>query len=233
MRGKSLCIVDTSSLINSSEVLLGGRTLDKWLWDEFEIKYSKTVLEEFQQGRNRGNSRRKWEEHVWPLPAVSTYERILFQSLQREVEYPCKRCSRVLSRKESFAVDFDETRDRGERHNCCIALDAIKTGRYPQVTFLTEDFHAVRDFAKYFFDTFPLGNIWSLLDFITYLFLRHYNRITLEDVENALRSANAQGGISLSLGEGLSEKKAQRLSAYFHKVYRIAEAFSQFSEGRP
>src|SRR5437762_849403 len=153
MRGKSLCIVDTSSLINSSEVLLGGRTLDKWLWDEFEIKYSKTVLEEFQKGRIRGNSRRKWEEHVWPLPPI----------------------------------------------------------------------------VKYFFDTFPLGNIWSLLDFITYLFMRYYNRITLEDVENALRTANAQGGILLSPSEGLSEKKAQRLSAYLKKVYRIAEAFSQFS----
>lgn len=233
MRGKSLCIVDTSSLINSSEVLLGGRTLDKWLWDEFEIKYSKTVLEEFQQGRSRGNSRRKLEEHVWQLSSISTYEWILFQSLQREVEYPCRRCLRVLSRKEFFAVDFDEERDRGERHNCCVALNAIKVGRYQQIIFLTEDFHAVRDYAKYFFDTFPLGNIWSLLDFIIYLFMRHYNRIMLDDVENALRSANAQGGISLNSSEGLSEKKAQRLSAYFNKVHRIAEAFSQFSGGRP
>lgn len=233
MRGKSLCIVDTSSLINSCEVLLGGKSLDKWLWDEFEIKYSKTVLEEFQKGKSRINPRRKLEEHVWQLPSISTYERMLFLSLRREVEYPCRRCSKVLSRNELFSVDLDDERDRGERHNCCVALDAIKTGRYPQIIFLTEDFHAVRDYAKYFFDTFPLGNIWSLLDFITYLFMRHNNRIILDDVENALRSANAQGGISLNSSEGLSEKKAQRLSAYFKKVHRIAEAFSQFSGGRP
>lgn len=71
-----------------------------------------------------------------------------------------------------------------------------------------------------------------MLDFITYLFVRHHNRITLEDVENALRSANAYGSVFPNPSEGLSEKKVQRLSAYFKKVHRIAEAFSQFSGGR-
>src|SRR6266496_2295598 len=147
MRGKALCIIDTSSLINSCEVELGKKSLDKWLWDEFEIKYSRTVLEEFQRGRSRGKSRRRWEDHIWPLPFVSTYERVIFQSLNREIEYPCGRCSRIVCRNESFRIDFDDERDRGERHNCCVALDAVRVGRYPQVIFLTDDFHAVRDYA--------------------------------------------------------------------------------------
>jgi hypothetical protein len=231
MRGKSLCIVDTSSLINSCEVELGKKSLDKWLWKEFEVKYSKTVLEEFRRGRSRGESRGKLEDHVWPLPTISTYERILFQSLTREIEESCRRCGRIVYRNESFAIDFNDDRDRGERHNCCVALDAIKAGKYPQVIFLIDDFHAVRDYARYFFDTFPLGNTWSLLDFITYLFVRHKDRITLEDTKNALRDANAQGSISLNASDGESEKKVQRLSTYLTKVNRIAEAFSQLSGG--
>jgi hypothetical protein len=226
MRRKSLCIVDTSSLINSCEVELGRKSLDKWLWDEFEIKYSKTVLEEFLRGRSRGN--RKWEDDIWQLPTISTHERILFKSLNREVEYPCARCRRIIYRNESFAIDFDDDRDKGERHNCCVALDAIRTGEYPQVIFLIDDFHAIRDYARNFFDTFPLGNTWSLLDFITYLFVRHKNRITLEDAKYALRTAITQG----SIFSGELEKQSQRLNTYLKKLDRIAEAFSQLSGGR-
>lgn len=230
MRRKSLCIVDTSSLINSYQIELGRKSLDKWLWDEFDIKYSKTVLEEFQTGSSNRSPKRKWEDHIWSLPSIPTHERILFQSLQREIEYLCGRCSctRIVCRNEPFTVDLNDVRDKGERHNCCIALEAIRTKQYPQIIFLTDDFKAVRDYAKNFFDTFPLGTTWSLLDFIIYLFMRYYNRITIDDVENALRDANA---ISSSSSEAESEKKVQRLNIYFKKANRIAGALFQISGG--
>lgn len=159
MSQRSLCIVDTSSLINSREVELGKMSLDKWLWKEFEVKYSRTVLEEFRKGRTKGDSKRKWEDHIWPLPTISTYERILFTSLKREIEEPCRRCGKLVSRNESFTIDFDDDRDKGERHNCCVALDVVKAGKYPQVIFLIDDFHAVRDYIRFFL----MRSLWEIL----------------------------------------------------------------------
>lgn len=233
MRGKSLCIVDTSSLINSCEVELGQKSLDKWLWEEFEVKYSRVVLDEFQRGKSKGNSRRKWEDHVWPLSTIGSNEQILFKSPQREIEYPCRRCMRIISRDESFKIDFADTRDRGERHNCCVALDAVSAGKYPQVIFLIDDFRAVRDYARYFFNVFPLGNIWSLLDFITYLFMRHHKRIALADAKIALQNANAQSNIAWNARGSESERQLQRLNIYLKKVEHIAYVHSQISGGRP
>src|SRR5947209_2054320 len=98
MARKSLCIVDTSSLINSREVKLAQSYLDTWLWREFEVRYSATVLDELERGQIGRGSRRNWRDYVWQLPAISTYERLLFGSSRREIEYPCSRCTKIVCR---------------------------------------------------------------------------------------------------------------------------------------
>lgn len=239
---KSLCIIDTCALVDLNTVELARRPLQKWLWDEFEIRYSEAVLKEFESFQHKMNFRKSWENYIWKIPNPPTYEKALFLSHQRELEDGrCKRCRQVTWRNETFTPDFAETKDRGERYNCCIALDAVLSGQHAQIIFLTDDFRAIRDYTTYFFDTFPLGNVWSLLDFIIYLFTRYQKNITLEDAKNALRDANAGSNTSLEQrDEELStqdtrykesEEKRTRLVAYYKKVERIAQVFSQLPRG--
>ena len=165
---KPLCIVDTNSLIYLSEITIRNRSLHRWLWDEFRVAYSRTVWDEMgrhlkKMGRDAKAIKRDGERYVWPLPTVVTYERALFgQPIEREVEAGrCRKCGQPVFRKQSFEPDLNVEKDRGERHNCCVALNAVMGGRYRQVIFLTDDYRAVRDYADPVFQTFPLGSIWS------------------------------------------------------------------------
>ena len=129
---KPLCIVDTNSLIYLSEITIRNRSLHRWLWDEFRVAYSRTVWDEMgrhlkKMGRDAKAIKRDGERYVWPLPTVVTYERALFgQPIEREVEAGrCRKCGQLILRRQSFEPDLNGEKDRGERHNCCVALNAV------------------------------------------------------------------------------------------------------------
>src|SRR2546425_12303256 len=44
---KTLCIIDTCSLVYMAHVELARKPLQKWLWEEFDVKYSEAVSDEF------------------------------------------------------------------------------------------------------------------------------------------------------------------------------------------
>jgi hypothetical protein len=184
---KALCIIDTCALVNLNNIELARRPLQKWLWKEFEITYSEAVLEEFRTFQHQMSFRENWDTHVWKFPLVSAYERAIFSSHQRLLEDKhCKQCRQTTWKTDIFKPDLGDTKDRGERYNCCIALNAILEGEYSQIIFLTDDLRAIRDYAAYFFEMFSFGIIWSLLGFIIYLFTRYQNNISLEDAKKAL-----------------------------------------------
>jgi hypothetical protein len=168
IRKKTLCIVDTSSLINSREVKLAQSSLDAWLWKEFEVTYSAAVLDELERGHIGRGSKRNWRDYVWELSMIGSYERLLFDTSRREVEYQCRKCTQIVCKHEEFKVDLGNVMNRGERHNCCIALHAVSKEVHMPVIFLTDDFRAMRDYAIPFFETFPIATIWSLLDFVVW-----------------------------------------------------------------
>jgi hypothetical protein len=229
---KTLCVVDTCSLICLKETELSSRSLHSWLWDEFEVAYSSAVLDEINRHKNKlggDASRRRWDRYIWRHPTVPTYERALFtQSFSRKLQAGiCRTCRQPIWRDQSFTPDLTNPEDRGERHNCCVALDAVITGTYPQVIFLTDDFRAVRDYVAQVFSTFPLGQIWASLDFVVYLFVRHRHRIPLDDVIAALRNVNAQ-----TPGDREATKLVRRLTNYQEKVYWIERVLAQVQGGR-
>lgn len=237
---KPLCIVDTNSLIYLSEITVGNRSLRRWLWDEFRVAYSRTVWDEIgrnltKMGRDAKAIKRDGERYVWPLPTIVTYERALFgQPIEREVEAGrCRKCGQLILKRQSFEPDLNVEKDRGERHNCCVALNAVMGGRYRQVIFLTDDYRAVRDYANPMFATFPLGSVWSSYDFVLYLFVRHRQRFPRAEVENVLRDVTAYAARS---GFADHTQKAQqrwvrRLRAYHQKVEKIEQALSQTQGG--
>ncbi len=92
--------------------------------------------------------------------------------------------------------------------------------KYSQTIFLTDDIRANRDYVKHVFESFPLGVVWSSLDFVVYLFTKHRNRIPLDQAINTLRDINAQDGL-LEVG-----KSASRLTEYRSKLNYIDKVLS-------
>ena len=224
---KPVCIADTSSLINLSDVQLARRSLHKWLWDEFEVRFSKAVLEEIgrhKKDMGRDGSRRQWEKHVWSYNTIRTCERTLFSSLTRRVEVGrCRRCNQRIWREQRFKPDLDNPQDRGERHNCCVSLNIVRDGNFRrQVIYMTDDQRAIRDYVRPVFDVFPLGTIWSSLDFVLYVFVRHRPRIAFDEVLTTLRDVNAKG-----VGGGQPPTLVRRLTAYNERAKYINRVLAQ------
>lgn len=237
---KPLCIVDNSSLINLHDITVSNRSLHCWLWDEFNVTYSEAVWEEIRRhfrsmGQDAKAIKKNGDRYIWDLPTVDTYEWALFgQPIEREVEKGrCRQCHRPVYGKQLFDPDLTEERDRGERHNCCAALNAVTRGRYRQIIFLTDDYRAVRDYVEPMFGTFPLGTVWSSHDFVLYLFVRHRQRFPRGEVENVLRdlTAHAAGSGFADHTQTAKQQWMRRLSAYYRKVEKIEQVLSQTQGG--
>ena len=198
---KPICVVDTCSLVYLSDIELGTKTLPRWLFDEFNVIYSKIVHEEIGdnigkmgQDARRCSGRTKGEKNVWPLSQVKTIERVLFASpFFRKFEVGrCPRCRRPRIENTQYEPDLESTEEQGERHNCCISLDVVMSTKHQQVIFLTDDHKAIRDYVKPVFDVFPLGTIWSSQDLILHIFLRHRRQIVLESAQAAIQDTIAK-----------------------------------------
>lgn len=234
---RPLCIADTNSLIWLSEVELADKSLPRWLWDEFNVKYSLAVWEEIRRhaekmGRDARAVRRNGERYVWDLPTVTTCEWALFAPpFYRTIKTGrCRECQRAFLKRQLFTPCLDTHEDRGERHNCCVALDAVLEGSHKQVIFLTDDLRAVRDYVAPVFEIFPLGQIWSSLDFVLYLFMRHRKHIPRATVEAALWDVSTAGLADHSREAG--ERQRHRLISYFQKAKRIDQVLAQIQGGR-
>lgn len=236
---KPLCIVDTCSFIYMSEIELAGRSLHRWLWDEFDVRYSQAVWEEIKQnarkmGRDAKYIKRHSEKQLWPLPEITTYENALFAEYSRRIETGyCRQCKRPFYGDIPFTPDLTSPKDRGERHNCCVALNAVMAGNQRQVIFLTDDLKAIRDYVDPVFSTFPLGYHWSSYDFVLYLFVRHRKRILQGMVQDALHDI-ATRAIRRPPSKGDSEYEVwlSRLKAYRRKIKRIDQSLGQIKGGR-
>lgn len=231
-----LCIADASSLIYMKELQLSRRSLHRWLWDEFDVKFSQVIWGEMENNLHHLDDDRRWfrrngARSVYQMRAIDTWERALFSPpLYRKVQgAKCRRCGQVAWAKQEFTPNLDEPEDRGERHNCCVALAALASDRYKQVIFLTDDLRGVRDYADDVFNTFPLGQIWSSMDFVTYLFLRHRGRILLEEVRGVLRDINAIGTANVTPEE--RARRTLRLTNYYSKIDKIHSVLSQLHGG--
>ena len=233
---KPLCIADTSSLIYLSEVELAGRSLHRWLWDEFKVRYSQAVWEEIQRhaakmGRDARTIKRDGERYVWNLPRITTCEQAIFAPpFYRVIEVGrCRKCRRPFRERRRFEPTLGVPEDEGERHNCCVALEAVLQGRYKQIIFLIDDHRAVRDYIAPILEVFPLGQVWSSLDFVLYLFLRHRKRIPEATAKAALRDVNA-GRLTTHTPEAM-ERYRRQLREYYRRVERIDRVLAQMSGG--
>lgn len=238
---KPLCIVDTCSLIYLSEIELARRSLHRWLWDEFNVGYSQAVWEEIRwhaakMGQDARIIKRDGEEYVVRLPTITSCENALFgPPFYRSIQMgQCRQCRQPVFERRVFHPNLASEQNRGERHNCCVALDTVMTGKHRQVIFLTDDYRAVRNYVAPVFETFPLGHVWSSHDFVLYLFVRHRRRIPRDEAKVVLRDVNAKAAGSGFSGHSSSaqQKWIQRLGDYYRKVERVDQVLSQVIGGR-
>jgi len=238
---KPLCVVDACSLILLSEIELAGRSLHRWLWDEFNVRYSQAVWEEIKRhaakmGRDAKAIKKNGEKYVKRLPTITSCENALFgPPFYRRIQIrQCNKCRQPVFELRLFSPDLASERDRGERHNCCTALNAVMRGEHKQVIFLTDDIHAIRDYVAPVFETFPLGHIWSSHDFVLYLFMRHRERIPQDKAKAVLRDVNAKVAGSGFSGHSVNaqQKWIRRLREYHRKIERIDQVLNQFKGGR-
>jgi hypothetical protein len=221
-----------------ASVDLARKPLQEWLKEEFDVKYSEAVFNELLPFTKNWDTQRNWEKDVGNFPKIANYEKAIFSSHKRSVEgIYCNHCKQRTLKYEMFTPDLAKNEDKGERHNCCLALQTVVQGHCSQTIFLTDDIRARHSYTTYFFDLFPVGVVWSSLDFITHLFVRHWKDISLESVKDALRDINtgytgsqrteSQGPQNAYIRYKEAEKKSRRLKVYYNKVEQIHQIFSQ------
>jgi len=228
---QTLCVVDTCSLVYLSNLRLAGKSLHNWLWTEFHVTYSNAVWEEINRhlhkmGKDAKKLQKNGHKSIWTNCSLAHYERILFTQSSIPFGYAryagaCERCNQPIYRPQKLQIDITMSEDKGERHNCCVALDALNSGRYQNIIFLTDDFRARDRFVKPIFDSIPLGSIWSSHDFVVFLFLRHRDRITRDDIGDVLRDLTA------NISDQPAETLAKRLRIANEKVDRVAKVSEQ------
>ena len=202
-----LCVVDTNSLIHMRDIRVARKDLGLWLWQEFTVKVSDTIIEEVQRPRKHRPShhvQRKCTKSNWRFHnQIDKLEDVFLQP---------------------FYPDIKGDKNKGELHNCCVALEAILSGKHRQVIFLTDELHTTNPGKKGFiyriFDTYPIGEIWSSLHFILYLFLRHRSKFPLHEARDVLRDVNLRM-------RGKEDVVPDRLLIFDNKLKQIDKTLSQ------
>ncbi len=189
------------------DIRVARKELGLWLWREFTVKVSDKIIEEVRNPRRHRPSydvQRKCTESNWR-----------FQNQIDKLE------GAFL---QSFYPNLDGDKNKGELHNCCVALEAILTNKHHQVIFLTNELNITDEkkngFIYRIFDTFPIGRIWSSLHFILYLFLRHRREFSFAEAKNALRDVNSR-----MRGEAVSAQ--ERLITFNNKLKQINQTLLQ------
>lgn len=209
-RQQVVVVSDASSIINLEQVELAGANLTRWLFREFPVEMSSTVHAEVVRHSTDSSSYRK------------------------------RRRDDDFGRLETLylsgvpGVTLGVADDAGERHNCCLALEAIRRHRFGQCVFLIDDQRAIDKFIKTTMSDFLAGVCWNSLDLVLYLYFRHctdhHNRITRTQAENALRDMVAVFGSQPSqlILPPVSPKLMSLLAGYKKKLDALHSRLAAF-----
>lgn len=207
---RSVCFVDTCTLINLRGIKVARKDVRLWLWDEFDVVVSGAVAGEIRNhledmGPNGRIVSRKAERCTWTFGTrVSQYEDAL------------KRILGHASIPEQTSI-FD-SKNIGELHNLLASIDAVRDSRpgaIRHVVFLSDDEKA-KKFIDPVFQTFQTGCVWSSHDLMLYLFFRHRRRIGVDQAESVVRTLNAVASSGAD-----NDKWTRKLHQYVQRLKAI------------
>ena len=107
-----LCVVDTNSLIHMRDIRVARKDLGLWLWQEFTVKVSDTIIEEVQRPRKHRPS-----QHVQRNAQIKNGH---FKT--RLINWKTRSCNHSIQRGGD--------KNKGELHNCCVALEATISDKH-------------------------------------------------------------------------------------------------------
>ena len=205
-----LCVVDTNALIHMRGIRVARKDLGLWLWREFTVKVSDEVIKEVQKPRQ--------EAPNYDVQRKCTQSNWIFHNQIDRLE------NAFL---QPFYENLESSRNKGELHNCCVALEAILSDKHRQVIFLTNELNTTdpekNGFIFRIFDTFPIGRVWSSLHFILYLFLKYRKEFPFSEARDVLRDVNSRM-------RGKAEDAQNRLIAFNKKLDQINQTLSQLRD---
>ena len=192
------------------DIRVARKELRLWLWQEFTVKVSDTIIEEVQRPRKHRPShhiQKKCIKSKWTFQnQIDKLENVFLQP---------------------FYPNVEGDKNKGELHNCCVALEGVLSDKYRQVIFLTNELKSIdpdqNGFIFRIFDTFPIARIWTSLHFILYLFLRHSKEFPFSEAKNALRDVNSR-----MRGEAVSAQ--HRLVNFNNKLKQINQTLLQLRD---
>ena len=190
--GKAVCVLDTCSIINLDEIILGREDILRYVRCDFDVHVSEVVPIEFVRHRSKMHSRE-----------ASYWERFLNTRIQRN-EILCSD-EDALSHFHCSPPVFGGTDNAGEYANARLAMELLMTRKAGQVIFVTDDEKACNAFLRRLCESFPGIILWTSLDVVFYVsgVLMMRGKIGVGEVEDALRDvvASAREWLDLSAQE--------------------------------
>jgi hypothetical protein len=191
--------------MNLESVQLAGEMASRWLFRQFKVELSSTVVTELSR-------------HVKLASQYSKAKREKnFSQLEQHV-FGDLIASGVLSK-----MTLGNTADAGERHNYCMGVDDVRRGRYSQCVIITDDETALRAWLKQCPEIFPIGPVWTSVDLILHLYMTNCKQITRTLAANALKDLIAAygSGPATMLPPIPSQKLARKLTEAIRRLDQI------------
>jgi hypothetical protein len=179
---RSVCVVDTCSIINLDEIILDKKDVLFYMRQFFDIRVSCVIREEFIRHRSLAKSR---EASYWVgVLSNKTYAPIVLRSALT-----------AIGPFYTTAPSFIGPANAGEHENMCVALELLLSRQAGHAIFVTDDEKASNAFLSTVRRSFPGVELWTSVDVILYLaaLLMKEGKADFDSVKSALRDVYAAG----------------------------------------
>lgn len=187
----NILIPDTCSLINLQGAYVGKTHIIDMLDNLFEVEVSTEIPVEVRRCRLKFG--------------VYRQEILKFVRQSRRRFYRQRDYENILFNQ--FSPGGNDSRNRGERLNCALALYQVRRRISGQVILLTDDRNALRGLVGWYEKRFKTATIWLSLDLLLYIYLLEFPKWPLVQAQVSLRTVNANMG-------GNQVEMVKRLRAY-------------------
>ncbi len=212
---KTVCVVDTCSIIYLDDINLGRNSILKYLRTDFNVFVSESIKKEFIKHKAKLNSR---EATYW--------QRFLSKKeYLPEVTKDDLKCLGPFY--DSIHHSFGE-KVAGEREIAKVSIELLFTKKAGHVVFITDDIKAQNAFLSSIGSVFPGFKLWTSKDVIYYLggILLKEKKVIYNDVWGALRDVN----IKWKNWRNMSDADRNKLIKSFAKSKKDLKKIKTISE---
>ncbi len=212
---KTVCVVDTCSIIYLDDIHLGRNNVLRYLRTDFNVFVSDSIKKEFIKHKDKMNSREAtyWKsflsKNVYTLEATKDDVKCLGPFY------------------DSVPHSFGE-KGAGERDNSKVSIELLLTKKAGHVVFITDDTNAQNSFLSSIENVFPGFKLWTSKDVIYYLggILLKEKKVIHADVWGALRDIN----LKAKNWEAMPKPSKDKLIKNLEKSKRDLEKIKTISE---